>query len=103
MLGPLMLWLVYMIRASDRSLYVGITTDLQRRFLEHNTQSKRCARYLRGRSPLVLVFSCGVSSHSAALRLERRLKRLSKTQKERLVSGTKTLFELRLVPLDSQS
>ncbi|NJM58633.1 MAG: GIY-YIG nuclease family protein [Synechococcales cyanobacterium RU_4_20] len=93
-----MLWLVYVIRAGDRSLYVGITTDLQRRFQEHHAQGAKCARYLRGRSPLTLVFSCGVSGQSAALRLERRLKRLSKRQKEELVAGTRTLSDLGVIP-----
>ncbi|MEZ5480614.1 MAG: GIY-YIG nuclease family protein [Porticoccaceae bacterium] len=32
-------WHVYIIRASDDSLYTGITTDVERRFQEHQQAS----------------------------------------------------------------
>ena len=34
-----------MIRCSDNSIYTGITTDIERRFLEHKTKSSKCAKY----------------------------------------------------------
>ena len=40
-------WYVYMIRASDQSLYTGITTDLERRLTEHQS-GKAGAKYFRG-------------------------------------------------------
>ena len=30
-------WYVYIIRATDQSLYTGITTDVERRFAEHQS------------------------------------------------------------------
>jgi hypothetical protein len=41
-----------MIRCADNSLYTGITIDLDRRFAEHQSQGKKCAKYLKGKSPL---------------------------------------------------
>jgi putative endonuclease len=78
-------WSVYLIRCRDRSLYTGIATDVARRFAEHQRQDGRGARYLRGRSPLRLVFQHTVGSRSRALKVEFRIKRLTKAKKERLV------------------
>jgi putative endonuclease len=80
-------WFLYMIRCADNSLYTGITTELDRRFAEHQTQGKKCAKYLRGKAPLELVFSTEVGTKSDASRLELRLKKCSKATKEKLVSG----------------
>ena len=77
-------WYVYMIRATDQSLYTGITTDVERRFAEH--QSGRAgAKYFRGRNPeqLVLVES-GHDRSSASIR-EAQIKKLSRQQKLELI------------------
>ncbi|MGB0450178.1 MAG: GIY-YIG nuclease family protein [Porticoccaceae bacterium] len=77
-------WYVYIIRATDQSLYTGITTDVERRFAEH--QSGRAgAKYFRGRSPeqLVLVES-GHDRSSASIR-EAQIKKLSREQKLQLI------------------
>ena len=79
------LWYVYMVRCKDNSLYTGITLDIKRRFEEHNSQGPQCAKYLRGRGPLKLVYTRTVASKPEALRLEYGLKNLPKSEKERLV------------------
>ena len=80
-------WFLYLIRCADNSLYTGITVDLDRRFIEHQSQGKKCAKYLRGKSPLTLVFTTEVGTKSDASRLELRLKKCSKATKEKLVTG----------------
>jgi len=77
------MWYLYLVRCNDGSLYTGISTDVQRRFDAH--RQDRGARRLRGRGPLELVYSQAVGERSLALRLEHRVKRLSKAEKERLV------------------
>ncbi len=77
-------WSVYLLRCRDGTLYTGIATDVARRLAEHRKNSGKGARYLRGRGPLRLVFQRAVGSRSLALRLEHRIKRLPKVQKERL-------------------
>ncbi len=92
-------WFLYIIRCSDNSLYTGITLDMDRRFEEHCSQSKKCAKYLKGKAPLQLVFTTEAGQDkSAASRLEYRIKRLSKLQKERLVAGEVTTRQLGLLP-----
>ncbi len=84
---PSPIWFLYLIRCADNSLYTGITIDLDRRFAEHQSQGKKCAKYLRGKAPLELVFTTEVGTKSDASRLELRLKKCSKATKEKLVAG----------------
>jgi len=78
-------WSLYMIRCKDRSLYTGVTTDVTRRLAEHRNSSGQGARYLRGKGPLRLVLQVAAGTHGLALRVEARVKKLSKADKERLV------------------
>ena len=77
-------WSVYLLRCADGSLYTGIATDVARRLAEHE-RGVRGAKYLRGRGPLRLEFARVVGGRGAALRLERGIKRLSKSAKEALL------------------
>jgi putative endonuclease len=85
-------WFLYMIRCRDASLYTGIALDVLRRFREHSEGGNRCAKYLRGKGPLKLVFKHKVGTKSSALKLEYRVKRLSKREKERIVRRKKSLI-----------
>jgi putative endonuclease len=73
-----------MLRCSDGSLYTGIAIDVSRRVAEHATGSKG-SRYLRGRGPLKLVLQAEVGDRRSATRVELRIKRLGKQEKERLL------------------
>lgn len=85
-------WYLYLIRCTDNRLYTGITTDVSRRFAEH--QAGKGAKALRGKGELTLVFHQPIGDRSQALRAEYRIKQLSKTQKEQLVDGKVTLEDL---------
>ncbi|AKL14985.1 TPA: GIY-YIG nuclease family protein [Kluyvera intermedia] len=93
------LWSLYLIRTADNRLYTGITTDVARRFMQH--QSGKGAKALRGKGELILVFSAPVGERSLALRMEYRIKQLTKRQKERLVAEG-GIFEALLESLVSQ-
>ncbi len=80
-------WHLYIIRTAKGALYTGVTTDVPRRFGEHQAGGPRCARSLRGRGPLQLVFSVPVGDRSRALSLEWHLKRWPRTRKEKLIQG----------------
>jgi len=85
-------WFVYMVRCRDNSLYSGVTTDLVRREHEHNSSVKG-AKYTRVRRPVTLVFSQAVANRSVAGKLEWRLKKLTKKNKELLISQGKQVTE----------
>ena len=78
-------WYLYMIRCKGDKLYTGITTDISRRFAEH--QAGKGAKFLRGKAPLELVYQQEVGSHSDALKLEIKTKKLSKADKEKLIQS----------------
>ena len=48
------LWMVYMLECADKTLYTGITNNLDRRMAEH--EAGKGARYTKGRSPFRLVY-----------------------------------------------
>ena len=77
-------WSVYFIRCGDDSLYAGVALDVERRLEEHR-EGKRGAKYLRGRAPLELVMSREVGDKGLALKVELRMKKLSRKAKERLI------------------
>ncbi len=76
-------WTVYIVRCKDDTLYTGITTDLPARLQAHNTG--KGAKYTRGRSPVVLVWSEGDLSESDARKREMEVKKLSRKEKEGLI------------------
>lgn len=78
-------WFVYFLRCADNSIYTGVTTDLKRRVIEHNENNKLGAKYTRVRRPVRLVFSEPHPDRSAACQREFALKRLTKSQKEKLI------------------
>jgi len=79
-------WHLYLVRAADGTLYTGITTDVERRVAEHESPQKRGAKYLRGRGPIELAYRACVGDRGTALKIERRIKRLSKSRKEQIVA-----------------
>ncbi len=80
-------WYVYLIRCYNGSLYTGICVDLARRFEEHQCGGRKCAKYLRGKGPLQLVFSYPAPDRSRASKFEYQLRRLPKGCKEKLIAG----------------
>ena len=76
------MWFVYILRCSDDTLYTGITNNLERRIEQHN--KGKGAKYTRGRGPVALVKSFEVDSKSEALKLEFKIKKLSKEEKLKL-------------------
>ncbi len=82
-------WHLYLIRCYKGSLYTGITTNVARRFVEHQGNNGVGAKYLRGRGPLLLVFQKKLGSRSLALGVESKVKKLSKARKEELIRTKK--------------
>ena len=86
---------LYIVRCADGALYTGIATDVDKRLAEH-ASGVRGAKFLRGRGPLEVVFAEAVGDRANALRLEHRVKRLTRAQKLELVRGERKLAELAL-------
>jgi putative endonuclease len=87
-------WHLYLIRCGDGSLYTGIALDVDRRFAEHQQKGPAGAKYLRGRGPLTIVFRKNIGPRSLALRVELKVKKLPKRQKEKLITDDYRLDSL---------
>ncbi len=84
---------VYLLRCADESLYAGITTDVERRFAEHLSGNIKGAKYTKAHTPKELAAVWQTENRSAASKVEWRLKRLTKAQKEILCKELERLPE----------
>ena len=79
-------WWVYLIQCSNNSLYTGITTDVERRFDEHQNNNKKASKYCARLRPLKLVYkSLAYENKSDASKEEYRIKQLSHRDKLNLI------------------
>ncbi len=76
----------YILRCEDNSLYTGICTNVKRRMEEHFSHGEKCAKYTRTHTPKKLEAVWESNSRVLASKLEYRIKRLSKQQKENLIT-----------------
>ena len=74
---------VYILRCGDGSLYTGSARDVNRRLAQH--RAGQGSRYTRSHLPVTLVWTRRMRSWSRALREERRIKTLTRAQKQALV------------------
>jgi putative endonuclease len=77
-------WSVYIVRCSNDSLYVGISTDVEERVKRHN--AGKGAAYTRSFRPVVLVWTEAAESESAAKKREAEIKKWTREEKLRLLS-----------------
>ena len=76
---------VYIVECVDGTYYTGITTDVDRRILEHN-YSFKSAKYTRSRRPVKLVYSKLIGTRSAASKEEYRIKKMSRSKKKDIIN-----------------
>lgn len=67
-------WVVYLVRCADESLYCGITNDVERRLVAHN--SGKGAKYTKSRMPVEMAGVSSKMTKSEALKLERHIKQI---------------------------
>lgn len=72
-------WVVYLVRCCDKTLYCGISNDLENRLAEHN--AGKGAKYTRSRRPVAVVGVGPAMTKSEALKLEYRIKKLPAEKK----------------------
>jgi putative endonuclease len=87
-------WSVYLGKTACGKIYTGISTNVERRFQEHQSGGRLAAKFLRGKGPLSLVYSARIGDRSLASRLEYRIKKLSAVEKAKIISGELVIAEL---------
>jgi len=75
----------YILECADGTFYTGWTTDPQRRVKQHNKGIG--AKYTSTRRPVKLVYLEAQPSRTEAMKRELAIKRMKRTQKEKLVNG----------------
>lgn len=79
-----MLWTVYILECSDKTLYAGITNDMENRLAKHAAGTG--AKYTRGRAPYKVLYTEVHATRGDALRREAEIKALSRDKKLKLIS-----------------
>jgi putative endonuclease len=82
-----MTWFCYVLECADRSLYTGITTDIDRRVREHNTDNLKGAKSLRGKRPVKLVHLETYNTESEARIREAAIKHWKREYKLKLINS----------------
>jgi len=77
------MYVVYILECRDGTLYTGITTDIGRRFKQH--QSGEGGRYTKSRGAKKLMYVEDARDRSAALKREAIIKKLSRKKKLELI------------------
>lgn len=80
-----MTYFFYMLRCFDNSLYCGVTNNLARRLKEHNSGSRKSAKYTRAKRPVKLIYQEEYPTIQFAMSREREVKKWPKEKKERLI------------------
>jgi len=65
------MWYVYILKCSDGSFYVGCTSDIDRRIMDHNSHK---IHYTRTRTPVVLYSYIAFLDKYRAFAFEKYLK-----------------------------
>ena len=80
-----MSWFVYVLESKDKSLYTGITTDIDKRVLVHN--AGKGSKSLLGKLPVKLIYNETYENRSQASVRESEIKKLNRSQKLDLING----------------
>jgi predicted GIY-YIG superfamily endonuclease len=81
----------YILRLKSGNLYIGSTTDLEKRFEDHC--SGRACRTTKFDSPVAIALSEQFTTFSQARLRESQVKRWSRAKKEALISGDLATLE----------
>lgn len=79
-------WVVYILECRDKTLYTGITNNLEKRVEQHNTGAEG-AKYTRARRPVKCVYNEIQKNRSEATKRELAIKKLSRKEKLKLIES----------------
>lgn len=87
-------YFIYILECKNGAYYTGYTTDLERRYGEHQEGSERC-KYTRSFPPIRIAASWKIKTDlGQVLKIEKKIKSLSKIQKLKLVNSPDEFFQI---------
>jgi putative endonuclease len=78
-------WFTYILQCSNSHYYCGVTNDLKKRVLHHN--EGKGSKYVAAHLPAELIWSKKMKSNSTAQVLECKIKKWSRSNKEKFMKG----------------
>lgn len=85
---------VYMLRCAGDTVYTGSTNDPKKRMRDHFEGTGSCAKFTRAHPPESLAALFLLPDKSSALKLEHRIKTLTRAQKDALIASPETVRTL---------
>lgn len=79
------MYIVYLLECKDKSIYTGITTNIDRRFAEHKNGTG--SRYTRSKKVLKILYTEKHPNRSSALKREAQIKSWRRKKKLYLIRG----------------
>ena len=77
---------VYILKCNDNSYYTGVTSNLEKRFEQHQIGFyKDCYTYKK--RPISLVFHASFTDINYAIDIEKQIKKWSRMKKEALIKN----------------
>lgn len=88
-------YVVYILECTNGCYYTGYTTDMKRRYQEHIDGSSKC-KYTRSFPPVKIAASWTIESSNSSLplKIEKKLKNLSKQEKWKLIEQPANLKDI---------
>lgn len=87
------MYFVYILKCKDGTLYTGITTNIERRFVEH--KSGTGGHYTRSKGVVRVVCSEKHPDRSSALKREAQIKGLRREKKLDLIKSSRRIKVVR--------
>ena len=78
------MYFVYILRTSSNTLYIGQTSNLEKRLIEHKSKSTKSAKYTRYFKSFELVYSKEYETRKETMQREWQLKQWSRVKKKSL-------------------
>ena len=80
------LYYVYLLKCSDHTYYTGVTSNLTKRVMEHQS-GKHKDSYTYSRRPVYLMFYAEFTNVELAITTEKQIKKWSRAKKEALINN----------------
>lgn len=87
------MYYIYILECSDSSFYTGITLDIRKRIKEHYYRLPSAAKYTKSHPVIGLKALWTCDNKSLALKLEAKIKSLTKSDKIRLCKEKENILE----------
>ena len=82
-------YMVYILRTSANTLYIGQTNNLKKRLEEHKNKTPKSAKYIRYFKSFELVYTETFTTRQEAMKREWQIKQWPRAKKEALIKDDK--------------